>query len=76
MRYKEIRLLLEQGDINKIKKMLISRIQTSEEDALLKKLLNVIESSGLDERLVKSVSSDPDAQNFGCLLYTSPSPRD
>jgi|TARA_B100000282_G_scaffold73848_1_gene50468 hypothetical protein len=65
MRYKEIRLLLEQGDINKIKKMLISRIQTSEEDALLKKLLNVIESSGLDERLVKAISSDPDAQNFG-----------
>ena len=55
MRYKEIRLLLEQGDINKIKKMLISRIQTSEEDALLKKLLNVIESSGLDESLVKAI---------------------
>ena len=65
MRYKEIQLLLEQGDINKIKKLLINKIKTSEELALLKKLLNVIESTGIDERLVKAVSKDPDAQKFG-----------
>ena len=50
MRWQEIHKLFEQGDIDAIKRMLIDKIQTADQELLLKKLLNVLESSGLDER--------------------------
>jgi len=57
--------LFEAGDLDKIKELLINKITSSDEEALLRKLLNAMESSGIDERLIQSLSQDPDAKNFG-----------
>jgi len=57
--------LFEVGDIELVKKELINKISSSEELALLKKLLNAMESSGIDERIIQVLSQDPDAKNFG-----------
>ena len=65
MRWQEIHKLFEQGDIDAIKRMLIDKIQTADQELLLKKLLNVLESSGLDERLLKVLRTDTDAEKFG-----------
>lgn len=57
--------LFEAGDIDKIKQLLINKITSSDEEALLRKLLNAMESSGIDERLVQALAQDPDAKSFG-----------
>ena len=57
--------LFEAGDIDRIKNLLIDKITSSDEEALLRKLLNAMESSGIDERLVQALAQDPDAKSFG-----------
>ena len=57
--------LFEASDLDKIKELLINKITSSDEEALLRKLLNAMESSGIDERLIQALSQDPDAKSFG-----------
>ena len=57
--------LFEAGDIDKIKQLLINKITSSDEEALLRKLLNAMEASGIDERLVQALAQDPDAKSYG-----------